>query len=121
MGRKARRRDVDIEATTKMQKLQKRKVALEKRKAKEKIQSETMTKAKSIAKTNLKLSTEGTDTGDEAAEESICKDDDNSATQEYDIDSDCSNFTKVPQMRISLRNLAREADRFGFSNQICRL
>ena len=35
------------------------------------------------------LSTEDTDTGNEAAEESICKDDDNSATQEYDMDSDC--------------------------------
>ena len=76
-----------------------------------------MTKAKSIAKTNLKLSTEDTDTGDEAPDVSICKDDDNSATQEYDMDSDCSNLTKVPQMRISLRNLAREADRFGISNQ----
>ena len=65
--------EVDIEATTKIQQLQKRKVALEKRKAIEKIQSEKMTKAKSMAKTNLKLSTEDTDTGDEAAEESICK------------------------------------------------
>ena len=33
------------------------------------------------------------------------------------MDSDCSSVTTLPQMRVPLTNLAREADRFGISNR----
>ena len=69
----------------------------------------------------MKSSPEESDTDDKAVEESQCEDEDSYEPQESVMDSDSSSSLKVPQMRISLTNLAREADRFGFQIELLQL